>query len=83
MQQKINQYDEVTKPYHYCYGKYELKDIYKDISTFDELFGHYRLTVIKYLWRCKNKNHLLQDLRKAQEYLGFLIDIVEEHENQN
>lgn len=38
--------------------------------------------VIKYMWRWKKKNGL-QDLKKAKQYLEFLIDHVEKVEEEN
>jgi len=45
----------------------------------DEYAGFLRGNVIKYLARYKEKGGV-QDLEKAQQYLGWLIDLEKEHE---
>lgn len=48
--------------------------------THDEYAGFLRGNVIKYLARYKEKGGV-RDLEKAQQYLGWLIDLEKEHES--
>lgn len=70
--------DNVNKPQHYCYGKYEcidvLQDILKDASGVEAFcIGN----AIKYLWRYKHKNGE-EDLKKARWYLDKVIQLNED-----
>lgn len=70
--------DNVNKPQHYCYGKYEcidvLQDILKDVSGVEAFcIGN----AIKYLWRYKHKNGE-EDLKKARWYLDKAIQLNED-----
>lgn len=70
--------DNVNKPQHYCYGKYEcidvLQDILKGVSGVEAFcIGN----AIKYLWRYKHKNGE-EDLKKARWYLDKAIQLNED-----
>lgn len=65
--------DNVNKPEHYTYGKYECIDVIKEITK--DLAGVQAFCLgntIKYLWRFTHKNGT-EDLEKAQWYLNRLI----------
>jgi hypothetical protein len=62
--------DEVNHPEHYTSGKYETIDIIKD-SVYDYK-SYLHGNIIKYILRYKKKGGV-QDLKKAQVYLNWLI----------
>lgn len=71
--------DIIAHPDHYCKGrKYEPKDVIRDWELNFNLGN-----TVKYISRCgrKENNSLLQDLRKARQYLDFEIKFLEENEN--
>lgn len=59
-------------PSHYVHGEHDLLYHLKDILTYDEYTGAIKFNIIKYVSRYKDKNGL-EDLKKAQYYLGDLI----------
>lgn len=54
-------------------------DLLKSWLSHDEYAGYLRGNVLKYLARYKEKGGV-QDLEKAQQYLGWLIDLEKEYE---
>ena len=62
--------DEVNHPEHYTSGKYETIDIIKD--SVDDYKSYVHGNIIKYILRYKRKGGV-QDLKKAQIYLSWLI----------
>lgn len=64
--------DNVNRPPHYCYAKYEVIEV---IEAF-ELNFHLG-NVLKYVLRHKHKNGI-EDLKKAKWYLERYIKIVED-----
>lgn len=65
--------DNVNKPQHYTYGKYECIDVIKEITK--DLTGEEAFCIgnaIKYLWRWKHKNGI-EDIKKARWYLDRII----------
>ena len=67
-------------PNHYRQGPIECIDAMRACSTREEYEGHLRLTVIKYLWRLRNKGSALENAEKAQWYLSRLIESLERDE---
>ena len=65
--------DIVKHPAHYCYGKYEPKDVIRDWGLNFNLGN-----VIKYVARAGHKNDILEDLLKAKQYLEFEIEALGE-----
>ncbi len=65
------QKDEVNHPEHYTSGKYETIDIIKD--SVDDYKSFVHGNIIKYILRYKRKGGV-QDLKKAQVYLNWLIE---------
>ena len=65
--------DKVTKPDHYTSGTIECIDYIKDILSPEEYRGYLRGNIAKYMHRFRNKNGI-EDLRKAEVYLGWLIE---------
>lgn len=69
--------DAINSPSHYASGGIECIDAIRAQLTTEELRGYYRGNIAKYLWRYRVKNHL-EDLMKAEVYLGWLIDLEKE-----
>jgi hypothetical protein len=68
--------DNVNNPSHYGQGKIEAIEYIKDSLSKEEYIGYLRGNIAKYLHRWRYKNGL-EDLNKAQVYLGWLIQEVE------
>ena len=69
--------DIVNHPKHYTQGKIECIDaIESAVSELSGLDAVCTANVIKYVWRWKHKNGVI-DLRKAQWYLEKLINLQE------
>lgn len=69
--------DNVNSPFHYTVGGIEAIDYMAAKSTPEEFRGHLRLTALKYLSRAGYKADALEDYKKAQVYLGWLIKFME------
>ena len=63
---------------HYTSGGIEVIDILKAKLTRAEYRGFLRGNVVKYILRYDHKGTPGADLRKAQTYLGWLINEMEE-----
>lgn len=68
--------DAVSHPSHYTQGGVECIDAIRAALGPEGFQAYCDGNVIKYLWRWKHKGGL-EDLRKAQVYLGWLIESVE------
>lgn len=68
-----NKNDAVNRPQHYCKGGYECIDIIKAVLGPKRYEGYLLGNVIKYVWREDKKNGI-EDLRKAEHYLKWLIE---------
>lgn len=69
--------DKISSPSHYLLPSgCEVLEIIQDSLSEEELKGYYTGNIIKYLLRYKKKNGL-EDLKKAQKYLQWIIDEVE------
>jgi hypothetical protein len=67
------QHNAVKSPLHYTEGrKYEPKDVIRDWRLNFNLGS-----ALKYIARAGRKDDIVQDLKKAQEYLQFEIDAIE------
>ena len=64
--------DNVNSPSHYGQGEIEAIVYIKDFLTKEEYIGYLRGNIAKYLHRWRYKNGV-EDLEKAQVYLGWLI----------
>ena len=72
---KETEEDIIGHPNHYCKGrKYEPKDVIRDWNLNFNLGN-----TVKYISRNgrKDGNSVLQDLKKARQYLDFEIDFLE------
>ena len=71
------QFDAVSKPSHYTEGrKYEPKDVIRDWDLNFNLGN-----TVKYVARAGRKDDILQDLKKARQYLDFEIEYLEAQRN--
>lgn len=75
---RLNQlYDAVSKPSHYTEGrKYEPKDVIRDWDLNFNLGN-----AVKYVARAGRKDDIIQDLKKARQYLDFEIDYLEQEQS--
>ena len=73
--------DKVNSPRHYTFGKIECIDYIRDKMTPDAFQGFCMGNVLKYISRHKHKNGV-EDLKKAQVYLKWLIESEEKHEQK-
>lgn len=67
--------DSVNHPSHYCAGRVECIEGIK-AALGDEFPAYCQGNVLKYVWRWKFKGGL-EDLKKAQVYLRWMIATVE------
>lgn len=65
--------DKVNHPSHYTFGEIEVIDYIRDKMTPDEFQGYCMGNILKYISRHKHKAGV-EDLKKAQVYLGWLIE---------
>ena len=77
MYKEAEEKDNVNSPSHYGNGSIECIDYIKDFLNDDEYQGYLRGNIAKYMHRFPYKNGL-EDLKKAQVYLGWLIEHVED-----
>ena len=64
--------DNVQHPSHYTAGGIECIQAIKASMSQLEYEGYLKGNAVKYLWRFRQKNGL-EDLKKAQVYLNWLI----------
>jgi len=79
MKRMATNYDPVNRPTHYNNGRMECIDAIQ-AATEEGYEFHLQGTIIKYIWRYRNKDNPVQDLMKARWYLDRLI---EEYSNDN
>lgn len=70
--------DNVNHPNHYVKGGLECIKVIKAQLTKEQYQGYLYGNVLKYMWRWQDKNGL-EDLRKAEHYLKWLIEEVEKN----
>lgn len=69
--------DKVNHPKHYTQGGIECKEAIAAAVTGLNGFEAYATgNILKYMWRWKYKNGI-EDLKKAKQYIDFLIDKLE------
>lgn len=69
----VEEDDKVNHPSHYTFGEIEVIDYIRDKMTPDEFQGYCMGNILKYVSRHKHKAGV-EDLKKAQVYLGWLIE---------
>ena len=78
--QNTNEHDNVIRPGHYTFGAIEVIDYIRDKMTPEMFQGFCMGNVLKYVSRHKHKNGV-EDLKKANVYLGWLIESEEADKN--
>ena len=73
--------DPVNNPAHYTAGGIETIDFIQEKLMPEEYGGYCKGNVIKYVSRSLHKGGV-EDLRKAQVYLGWLIQHMDQQTNQ-
>lgn len=76
-QKNNTQKDYIHHPEHYCYSKYEPKDVIRAWGLNFNLGS-----AVKYIARAGRKDDIIQELKKAQQFLQFEIDAIEEERAQ-
>lgn len=66
--------DNVKTPSHYCYSKYQPKDVIREWGLNFNLGN-----AVKYIVRAGRKDDIIQDLMKAREYIEFEIEYLQDH----
>ena len=69
-----SEFDEIRKPEHYCFSKYEPKDVIREWDLNFNLGN-----AIKYIARAGRKESAIKDLQKAKRYIEFEIDYLSEN----
>lgn len=70
---KLNQTDNINHPSHYVDGrKYEPKDVIRDWNLNFNLGS-----AVKYISRAGRKDDIIQDLKKAKQFIDFEIEALE------
>ena len=64
--------DMIKKPEHYCFSKFEPKDVIREWGLNFNLGS-----AVKYIARAGRKDDIVQDLKKAREFLSFEIEALE------
>lgn len=67
--------DMVHHPEHYCFSKYEPKDVIREWGLNFNLGS-----AVKYIARAGKKDDIIQDLQKAVEFIEFEIEYLEQQE---
>lgn len=65
--------DAVSKPTHYNHGEIECIDYLKDNMPYEAFLGYLEGNLKKYLHRFRHKGKPVEDLKKAQWYLNYLL----------
>ena len=69
--------DPVNRPGHYTTGDIECIDAIKGSMSHEEFIGFLKGNAIKYMWRYRHKGKPVEDLKKAEWYLGRLRRLTE------
>lgn len=64
--------DMVKRPEHYCFSKFEPNDVIREWGLNFNLGS-----AVKYIARAGRKDDIVQDLKKAREFLTFEIEALE------
>ena len=79
----VDAVDMVNDPSHYKSGGIEAIEAIEAALSDEGFRGALKANVIKYLWRYEKKGKPLEDLKKAQWYLGRLIAAQEKMRSQD
>ena len=70
--------NELTKHKHYTQGSVECLDATDSVLEESSRIDFHRTQIVKYMWRLRDKGDSLKDAKKAQFYLGRLIEKLEQ-----
>jgi len=70
--------DNVNHPIHYGTGEIECIDAIRSALGPQGFLSYCKGNIMKYLWRYEYKNGI-EDLKKAEVYLGWMIEAIEEN----
>ena len=70
--------DQVNHPSHYTQGGKEVIDIIQEVCSINEFIGYCKGNILKYLARRNFKGFYKQDLQKADWYLDYLLNCVQD-----
>jgi hypothetical protein len=87
IQEKANEcadrFDEVKKPQHYNFGKYETIDVIVDtLGEFDAI-NYCHGNALKYVIRARHKGKPGQDCEKAIWYLNKMVELLKKTQGVN
>lgn len=69
--------DVVKNPKHYCYSKFEPKDVIREWGLNFNLGS-----CVKYIARAGRKDDIIQDLSKAKQFLEFEIEYLKNNKGE-
>jgi hypothetical protein len=72
--------DMIHSPPHYTQGGIECIAAIRASMSKESFAGYCKGNALKYIWRYQDKGGV-EDLEKAQVYLGWLIETEKENEN--
>jgi hypothetical protein len=75
--------DEINKPQHYNYGKYETIDVIVDTLGQYEAINYCHGNVLKYIIRMWHKGTPEKDLQKAIWYSNKMLELLKETKGVN
>jgi hypothetical protein len=75
--------DEVEKPAHYNYGKYETIDVIVDTLGDYEAINYCHGNVLKYTIRMWHKGNPVKDIKKAIWYANKMVELLERTKDKN
>lgn len=75
--------DMINNPDHYTQGGIEVIEYIRAKLTEQEFVGYCLGNTLKYVSRAGHKGDALEDYRKAQVYLGWVIEALEQHDKQD
>lgn len=74
----------INHPDHYCRKGIECKEIIEAMTEgLNGIEAYYMGNIIKYLYRYPKKGTLVQDLKKAAQYVEFLLEHFEGEKNHD
>jgi len=79
----IDKFDDVKKPKHYNFGRYETIDVIVDtLGEFDAI-NYCHGNVLKYVIRARHKGKPIQDFEKAAWYLNKAVELLKKTREVN
>lgn len=75
--EEVKTKSQVDHPEHYNQGKYECIDVMEETFGKDAVIQFSICNAFKYLYRCKHKDAMLQDLNKAKWYIEKAISLID------